>query len=170
MKKEDQDKLNDIENELAKVTNELNEFKESIKPKLLTYKEFLIEAEIRGYVNGANILCLFDNEKSTITNDFFKGFSSKNTTYWSRGNPINSQVYKNGVWAEIIKDELKLNGHFVNVLNGNMSIGGIVFSVKSFKELINELENMNINSINHPALGHVEVADMRKVTDTLQPF
>lgn len=162
MKKEDQGKLNKIEDKLAEATLELKRFNESI--------DLIKQAETYGYRNG-NYLCLFD---PSDTQEIGEGPVFNTEVYgqvWIEDEDGNSNcIYNKVVWAEIIKDELRLNGQEVKVLNGHISISNATFTVKSFKELTNELLNMGMTNVNHPAFGHVSVSEMQKVCDQIKPF
>lgn len=71
-------------------------------------------------------------------------------------------IFQNGEWAEIIKNNT-LNGKEVTIEDDTISIGCVNISVSEFKDTIESLDDVNIDTIHHSELGDIKVSDLKKL-------
>ena len=118
-------------------------------------KMLIKEAKRRGFKEGVKFKSV-NGHPFTLDECWFSDLDSY--TMWSSGCGI---IFKNGKWAEIIENKLKINGKEVKIEKDRITIGCVESGLGSFGSMVQELEHWGVDTIHHSEIGDVKVKDLK---------
>lgn len=118
------------------------------------------EAKKRGFKEGVG----FSGVSISGKNDGSPGECDEKFKYDSRintlVNPSRAYIFSNGRWATIIEGT-QINGKDVTIKDGTITIGCTEQPVMLFKDMLESLDLLGIDSLNHSEVGKVLVSELK---------